>query len=175
MNRTYRNVTVLSVISALAAASVFSQALAQPSNPLAAIGAAGEAVVNKAGEALGAAGRSLTPPAYSPPAGVIPDNPVTGEPAFVYANPPYWYFDRPDAPLSPYAGQPAASLSPDAGQPYGYDPQLAAALQSHETRADAAQPAAPVTYATRPPRDANYANQALAREVHPCKPAIACW
>lgn len=166
MNWTYRDVTVLSLISALATAPAFSQALAQPSDPPGAIGAAGQAVNDEAAEALEAAGRSLTPPAYSPPASVIPQTPATDQPASPYPiQPPYWYFDRPAVPLSPYSGQPrgyalqpsepaspyavqsdwyfdrpAAPLSPYAGQPYAY----------------AAQPAAPATaYATRPYGDAN--------------------
>ena len=175
MNRTYRAVMVLSLISGVTTALAFSQALAQSSNPIGAIGAAGEAVGNKAGEALDAAGRSFTPPVYSPPAGVIPQPSATGEPASPYpAQPPYWYFDRPAAPLSPYSGQPVASLSPDAGQPYGYDPQLAAQFYAGQPHAYAPLPAAPVTYATRPRGDTNYAVPAFARGPHPCMVATAC-
>jgi hypothetical protein len=142
MNWIYRDVTVLSLISAFATAPAFSQALAQPSDPPGAIGAAGQAINDEAAEALEAAGRNLTPPAYYPPASVIPRTPATGEPASPYpAQPPYWYFDRPAAPLSPYSGQ-----------PYGYalqsgEPVLPFATMSY---AYAAEPAAPVAYATRP-------------------------
>ena len=118
MNRIYRDVTVLSLISGVATAC-------------------------------------LAPPAYSPPA---------GEPVSPYAaNPPYWYFDAPAAPISPYSGQ-----------PYGYDPQVAALPYTGQRFAYAAQPAAPVTYATRRYGDANYGGPAWAGGPHPCMVAIMC-
>src|SRR5262249_14684266 len=107
-----------------------------------------------------------------------PQTPATGEPAFPYpANPPYWYFDRPAAPLSPYSGQPrvyalqpselasldaviqpdwrfdrpAAPLSPYSGQPHPYVGQAAGPPYAGQPYAYAPQPAGPVTaYATRP-------------------------
>ena len=179
MNWIYRDVTVLSLISAFATAPAFSQALAQPSNPLGAVGAAVEAVGNKAGEALDSASRSLTP--YSPPASVVPQTPATDQPPSPYPdNPPYWYFDRPAVPLSFYSGQPrvyalqqdepaspyavqsdwrfdrpAAPLSPYSGQPHPYVVQTPALQYAGQPYAYAAEPAAPVAYATRPYGDAN--------------------
>jgi hypothetical protein len=100
--------------------------------------------------------------AFSPPA---------GEAA---ANPPYWYFDRPAVPLSPFAGQPGSLISPDAGQPYGYDRQLAALSYAGQIYAHLAQPPAPVAYATRRYAEADYASQALEQGPRPCKPAIKC-
>ena len=140
MNWTYRDVTVLSLISALATTPAFSQALAQPSNPVGAIRDAGQAVGDKTVEVLEAAGQELAPPAYSSPGSVIA---ATGQPASPYpVPPPSWYFDRPAVPLSPYAGQPYYAVQPGepryAGQPYAY----------------AAQPAAQA-YATRPLGDKN--------------------
>src|SRR5689334_2265831 len=75
---------------------------------------------------------------------VMPQNSATGELAFAYAAQTYWYFDRPAAPISPYAGQ-----------AYRYDPQLAAPPDAGESQAQPAQPSASVSLPTRR-RYANY-------------------
>ena len=120
----YRKYQVAVLISALAAASAFSQAHATD---------------------------------------VMAQNSTTGELAFANVALPYWYLDRPAAPISPYAGQ-----------PYGYDPQLAAPPYAGQSQAQAAKPGAPVSFPTRR-RYANYIPQALEQGPRPCKPATKCW
>src|SRR5579871_2757666 len=142
MKLTYRDATVLGLISTLATAPAFSQVPQQPGNqsywgvmPASpspgvstgrALGAAGAAVGGKTGQALEALGQSLTPPPNPPPAYGAQPYAYGGQPAAPpppYGAQPYAYGSQPAAPPPPYGaqpyaygGQPGAPASPYAAQ-----------------------------------------------------------